>query len=820
MPKAFLSHSSKDKIDYVDIVAVHLGKHNIIYDKITFEEGLKNIEEIEKGLGVSELFVLFLSNNSLNSSWVKKELRESRKLLSQGLIKRIFPLIIDPGITYQDSRIPEWMQKEYNLKYIGRPTVAARRIEQRLRVISWESHPQIKEKVKLFVGRNDLIQLFEERFDDFDKPKPICFIAASGIRNVGRKAFLQHCFEKTNVISDSYKPSRISLGSHESIEDFLLKVYDLGFTSFADLTKLLHKSQDYKVEIAIKLVSDLRAAKELLFIDDDGCIVNREGELIAWFEKLINAIKSPDIITFGIASSYRVYQHKLHNNYIYHLNIPELAKSERNGLLKRYAEMLKLELTQEDFNFFAGLLTGLPEQVFYAVDLIKDIGTARAKKESNSIIEYSKQKVSMLIQKYESDSKSFNFLCLLANFDFISYEFIFEIVGDDVFYKTLLDEFLALAICEDLGANKEYIRLNDAIKDYILRIRWSLPGEYKEKLKEHLEIFLKTYKSEEKDAADILYSMKEMLLAKKEIDDKYLIPSHFLRTMKELYDRYNKYSEVINLADRVLLNEAYMDEQIKQEIRYFLCASLARSKNHRFLSEVQKITGAEHDFLFGFYYRLTQNPSKALERFLKVLEVKPNHQRAKREMVSVYIYIEDFENALRLAKENYERDQNNPFHIQAYIQSIIKAHKAQDNKKQLNDLLDALSRIKTERAEEMYLTSKAEYMAFVNNDELEAMKYINAANEKFKDKIYPKLTKFSICERFNNIEEMQNVLHDLEAKIDSKHYFHNAFISRKAIYLSRTGKLDDGLKLINKELKNFPQSALDKLQQKLKIIVE
>ena len=219
-------------------------------------------------------------------------------------------------------------------------------------------------------------------------------------------------------------------------------------------------------------------------------------------------------------------------------------------------------------------------------------------------------------------------------------------------------------------------------------------------------------------------------------------------------------------------------------------------------------------------FPLIQNPSRALERFLKVLEVKPNHQRAKREMVSVFLYIEDFENALRLAKENYERDQNNPFHIQAYIQSIIKAHKAQDNKQQLNDLLYALSRIKTERAEEMYLTSKAEYMAFVNNDEREAMKYINAANEKFRDKIYPKLTKFSICERFNNIEEMQNVLRELEAKIDSKHYFHNAFISRKAIYLSRTGKVDDGLKLINKELKNFPQNALDKLKQRLETKVE
>ena len=74
MIKAFLSHSSTDKENYVRIVAKKLGKQNIHYDEFTFEEGEKTITEIFKGIDQSELFVFFISNESLNSAWVKKEI--------------------------------------------------------------------------------------------------------------------------------------------------------------------------------------------------------------------------------------------------------------------------------------------------------------------------------------------------------------------------------------------------------------------------------------------------------------------------------------------------------------------------------------------------------------------------------------------------------------------------------------------------------------------------------------------------------------------------------------------------------------------------
>ena len=59
MPKVFLSHSSIDK-PFVQPIADLLGKNNCVYDKYTFETGLKTIEEIFDGMDKSDIFVYFI----------------------------------------------------------------------------------------------------------------------------------------------------------------------------------------------------------------------------------------------------------------------------------------------------------------------------------------------------------------------------------------------------------------------------------------------------------------------------------------------------------------------------------------------------------------------------------------------------------------------------------------------------------------------------------------------------------------------------------------------------------------------------------------
>lgn len=97
--RVFISHSSKDKDPYCNSVArilrEKLGKDSIVYDAVTFEAGEKSVDEINRTLAFSDLYVILLSVNAVESDWVKYELKEAHKKLTDRTLNRIYPLIID-----------------------------------------------------------------------------------------------------------------------------------------------------------------------------------------------------------------------------------------------------------------------------------------------------------------------------------------------------------------------------------------------------------------------------------------------------------------------------------------------------------------------------------------------------------------------------------------------------------------------------------------------------------------------------------------------------------------------------------------------------
>lgn len=818
MIKCFLSHSSADKKKYIDIVARKMDKENIIYDAYTFEEGRENLEEIMSGLNQSDLFVVFISNDSLNSKWVQREILEAKNLHEKGYLKKIYPILIDNTINYKDERLPDWMRENYNIRPLVRPSVAFRRIKQRMREISWDFHPRLREKEQIFVGRNELISSFEERIDDFNREKPSCIIAG-GLEAIGRRTFLKKAFQKTNIIDRSYEFSVMSFQQQDSMEDFIFKLYDFGFSEEMDLAGFLTKTVNEKVEIASKLIFDLQEVKERVLIIDNGCIVGYDRQLAGWFLEILKKIEKKEIITFAIASKYRLRADKIRGlDSVFAIDIPEMDLKERSGLFVRCVEFEKLHLSKEDLNFFSGLLNGFPQQVFFAVSQVKDLGIEKAKRESHEIIEYSSEKANKILKKYEDDPKKMDFLSFLAHFDFISYDFIFDIVEDTEFYENFLEELITNAVCEEMGSNREYVRVNDALRDYLTRNRFKIPEVYADRLKNHVEKFVANYKNEELDITDFFYSMKEALLSGQEIDEKYLIPSHFLKTMKELYDQYNRYDDVIKLADRVLEKEKFLDEKISGNVRYYLCLSLARKRSDRLLREVQLIKGPEHNFLLGFYYRLKGRYSDAIDRLQRALGEKESFSRARRELVQVYNYIEDFQSALELAKVNYELGKTNPFHIQAYFHCVLKSSRPFENQKLLRELLGNLEKIKTDLAQEMHMRAKAEFYAFNQNDEGTALGIISDSIAMHPKDIYPLFTKFDICEKFKNIVGMKSTISELEERIDEKSYFYNALLKSKCLLIAYTDEKEVAMAFLNNKLKDFPLTSRDKIRQKIEII--
>ena len=784
MPTIFLSHSSADKERYVKIVAnqlqKHLDEHSVYYDEYTFESGMKSMEEINRSLEETDLFVVFLSKKALESDWVKKELLISKELLGKEMIKRIYPIVIEADLKWNDKDIPDWL-KDYTLKYIPKPTKATQLIRKRIVEIAWDLNPRIEERNNIFLGRNNEIDEFENRKYDYDMETVLAYIAA-GIPKVGRKSLLKQCFIKTHITENNYRASQIELGMYEGIEDFIMWVNDLGFSDDMELTGFMKMEMDEKCKILAKLLDDISKNQEILLIEDKGCIITHDGKMCEWFLHTIELMQEKNRTVLGIASKFRLGL-PIRSEQIYVMNVSPLKKMECSGLLQKYLEVEEISLSREQFKNYSLMLKGFPEQVKYACSLISQYGPERAYDFSSEIENYDAEIISQVLKEIEEVEENIDFLRFLAEIDTVSYQSLQAILNDKEFVKEKVNKFYINGIIEFVGIANEYIKINGSIKDYITRAEYVLSDSYKEKLNKYMVNFLDGYKYEELDMPDYLLKLKEDLKKNGNIDNKYMIPSQYLKTMVELYEKEKDYSKVIEYADIVLKSTNYIEDKLLFEIRYFLCMALAKRRDKRMLKEVQNISGADHEFLLGFYYRMTGNFEKALDKLENSLKLRRNFSKDKREKVQVLINLEKFEEALSVAKENYENDRSNPYHIHAYFLCVIKSDKVDNSKAILEELMNNLDKTTSDFGMELKGRCKALYEAYINREDEIAFAIIDKTIEESSNPIYALQDKFDICERLHEFGEMERVIEELSnLKMRDSYGKERALYREKVLY--------------------------------------
>lgn len=816
--KAFLSHASKDKETYVRKVAEKIGEDNIHYDELTFEQGEKSLDEILSALQETDLFVIFLSNASLDSKWVKLELREANTRLKKQDIAKIYPIVIEDGITYEDKRIPNWL-KEYNIKIIKRPTVAARNIIQKLTELSWKKHPQLEERQNIFIGRNTDIEYFEQRMDDFSLDKPgVVFI--SGLTGIGRRTFLNEALCKTRLKKRSYKPNTVYLDSNSSIEDFILKLNDFGVIDLKDrILSLSDKSIDYKIGIIEEILKEISSNKDIIYIIDDGCLITHQRQIADWFIRILDKV-SYKYPVLCCASRYKTYLHKYPNiqNKCFELSLNELNQNERSRLFNRLLDIYNLEISKEDFKLITeNICGGFPAQSMFAVSIIRSKGVRYLTDNLHELVEYNGSTASILLKKYEKDNHALEFIRFLAQFEIIAVEYIKSIINDQkhVALDTLLDALIDENICEILGANSETIRLNDSIRDYIKRNKLHVNDFYKDKIKIKTEEFLNDDTNYERDSSEYIFSLKEALRNGKNVDPNLLIPSHYLKCMKDIYNEKGDSRRIITLADNILQKQHSLDPYIIRDIRYYLCLALIRRKDQRFMTEVNQINGDEHNFLLGFYYRNVGRLNEALERLTPIADKNFVSARVKREIVQCYIQMEDYENALEYARNNYTESSLNPYHTQAYFYCLINSKNFLEYRGTIESVIDNLKNMESRKAHEMASIAQSLYYAKIEQNEEKAFNSINDAINAYADTYYPILAKCDIAIKFRNIKALEEAVNSLEPISKKSEQIGRSFNKYKAYLLALQGHKDRALQIISKEINQYPEHNKNKILRKI-----
>ena len=648
-----------------------------------------------------------------------------------------------------------------------------------------------------------MINAFETRIDDFDKP-PLNTFIVSGLPNIGRKSLGRQCFIKGTIIPQYYDFPTISLSYQESIEDFIIKMNDLGLTEGSETAGLSSKTLDEKIQCAANLSIAIKSLKEIVLIKDDGCIIDYRGNISDWFVRVIASEKLYDRIVFLIITKYKTNYESIRNvPSASYLNVPELSKQERKGLLRRLIEAYHLDLTRSDLEQISQHLTGYPAQVYFAVEIIKHDGFPHLSRNYKLLSDYNEQEVSSLLAKYKNNSEVFQILALISKYDAISITMLYEILESTPEYIEWYEQLFQESFFELEGVNGEYIRLNEVVRNYIARSGAQVLPKHQEIAQKLFEKMFSGNDSSWYNSNDFLLAIRETVTQGKRVEPEKIIPSVYLKSMSDLYANM-QYENVVTLAKRALSNSDNTDARILYEIEYSLCSALAKLKSPDFLDEVQKLSADDKKFLTAFYYRQIGKNDSALKLLNDLLWKRRDMSKAKREKVLVLKNLQQFEEATGLAKENYYLFSDNPYHIQAYFDCLINTYHNKPEDELLSELLSKLERIRSEKAQSMYLRCRALYLAYVEDNYDAAISCIDEAIHAFpKDKLYSLTVKFEIARLFHRLDEMEHVISVLERDRASE----NTIVICKTKLLAEQDKCDEAISYFNKNIKFFPDKS-------------
>lgn len=746
MAKAFLSHSSSDK-DLVRAIASNLGNARCVLDEISFEPGRVTIQEIFRTLDSSDIFVFFISQKSLESPWVKKELAYAHQLLKSDELDRILPIIIEKNITYKSKGIPQWLAKPYNLQYISSPVLIMHQIEKALNEVAIR-RALVKRGANLFVGRNEEMKDFETDWGNIENWTPSYIIAHSFYDGMGRRTFLKNALVKTNIVQSPFFPLIINLEARESVESFICRLGMIDKTIHPEQYDFSIMLQKDKIEIARTLLLSFVNNSEIVFFVDPGAVVLPNGRFADWFYEIINSPEFDNKLACCLLSTYRPHNivNRIVNDRGLCYDIMEFTKGETQTLfmqlLKTYG---KPNIKSSDIMLFLDQLSGIPNQIIYAAGMVAS-DLLYAKQHISEITHYSDKYNSIIAEKIQQENEvHFQILLLLAKNDVLKRDLIYK-TFDNLSENNIdgaLISFSNYSIISYLYGGFDYIHLSSSLSDYLNRNKYRLKDKYNEKLKKSIKDTLGDNLDEilSQDYSQFLITLQSMIEEHQTIPPRYYIPSFILKGVIREYD-YGHYDKVITICEDLLKNRN-SDSEILREVTYYLALAYARRQNKKFLNIIESFKDdlSDYYFLYGFYHRNLDSPMslvKAQQDFEKVLETAPNNKKAKRELVNTLLAQEKYDDALIYAKENYQSDVTNIFHVHSYFQALIRRPDfSLEDKQTIDRLMEQMSERRETKSKDFYKCMQGEYAYYIEHDYEKSMAILKNAQKNNENAEYP-----------------------------------------------------------------------------------
>lgn len=705
---AFLSHRSSHK-DFVKKIVDVVKRDNCIVDEFDFYPATRTVDEIVRNLNHAPIFVLLISRDALDSDWVKLEMSKARQLYDTGKIKEFMPFIIEEDVKLKE--LPLWITRDWslNVKTITSPKIIGQFIIETQRKIRCNENRAYGNLVNTFIGRSNELDEFQRAMYD-TVLMPHRSLVVSGKPGSGRTRFIQKCIQDSSGLSFIPEGFQIKLPQKSYIDNFILQLHEgLGLSkeSYEDILKL---DPEHQIAKTVSYINQIINAHSFLLIEDEMSFVLYDGTISEWGKEIISHPAMIDSLKIFISSRVKPRSSELRAYpQIIHINLPSFTKEERKRLFVNYCRYYKVELSNEDVEWFVNRLQSSPQQLEHAVREIKSKNAIFTKKNIDNLIKLGDDVFSRIFSWFKGNDTALTLARVLADVDMISFDLLEQLYEEDYpEIEKLINMFASLSIVGFYGNGGNNISLDSGVADYIRRSYLDLDPIMKSRIEEIIYNKIDVDEDDFGELSIFLCGLRKQLLSGNGY--AYIMPSIVISTVINLYDQ-GEYELVKNICLHALEHSSSYTNEPLQELYYRLCQVLARMKDSNFFTYINKIQDiSSKDFLMGFYYRYKENYLKAEEYLLKALTINPNMQVARRELVNVYLNQCEYGEALPLAKENYNRKSTNPYHIEAYFRCLVNNYPWNiETKDTLKRLLKEMENIPSKRREELLVSMQLEY---------------------------------------------------------------------------------------------------------------
>ena len=689
--KAFLSHNFSDK-NFVKSVYENLSATHAVFDEKTFPPNSYLIDEIKNSMIDCDIFVLFLSRESLESKWVQGEIDLAKELSFVKSLKKIMVFLLDDT---KWSELPEKFQ-QYRAEAVPNPIQISIIIRNELHLLSTNKKDE-------FYGREDDVKKITGDIVMMDK-KPR-FIFLSGPDGIGRRTLAREVYRKLyTFVSGTIELEIDEFANFDSIHASLLK-YTSNWRAreyLEEREKFESKSESEKSqEIGSMIDKICLPSKQALLVDISRLHINnadQENKLLKSFTSCLNNHSWPHVVFISKVS---IDIDHLEGGYAY--QVYPLSEGDSIYLFRMLTSLYGVNIPPSEKQIIEQSVIGHPGLINMVATYLKTNPNYKINKTHGTIVSKVRTEVSRLVQDFvKNDIELEKIIGLFGMAEIISFNEANDISSNWPEFEEGLSKLIDSGF---LQYQRNYYRLSS----YLQNEAQKHSKNHRNELLPKISSLLKKY-SELEDESYVPIDMLDTrivshLTTNSPLPDylkNFLMPIQLIKASKARYYERD-YVDALKLAKEAYEWRTKLSADGIIETWRFIGLSSARIGNEEqfsfFKEQYSQVpNNSKKDIVFnfvnGFKSRLNGKLKDALNYLVKILDKRDIDAFVYREIATIYSFDERFNEAIAYADKALSIDVDNPFILDIKAWALLSLYRKERVSNLVSKIEDCLEKLK------------------------------------------------------------------------------------------------------------------------------